>query len=128
MDSVQRKMLFSGRSCGHVIHVKRVKFCSACVCFIRSILSFSLKKQTAGKKNTSHLAHTPLPHPHLTPLSLLQEVVARVLNDGTDIVLQRGPASCQWQALFTDCRVPGAGRETFPFPWTHSGGGAPAAN
>lgn len=59
---------------------------------------FSLKTKPQQKKNTSHLTHTHPPHSHPTPPSLLQEVVARVLNDGTDIVLQRGPASCRWQA------------------------------
>lgn len=86
-----------------------------------AILSICLKKKTA--QNTLPFStHSPSPFPSNPPLpptpSLLQEVVARVPNDGTDIVLQRGPASCRWQALFTDCRVPGAGRETFPFPWT----------
>lgn len=60
-------------------------------------------------------------HPYLllnTPLSLFQEVVERVLHDGTDIVLQWGLQGSWWQALFTDCRVPRAGRGTFPFPWT----------
>lgn len=67
---------------------------------------------------TSYLTRTHPPDSHPAPPSLLQEVVPRVLNDGTDIVLQRGLASCWWQALFTDCRVLRAGRETFPFPWT----------
>lgn len=72
------------------IHLKWDQFSSEC-----TRLNFAPSPQ---KKNTSHLTHTHPPHSHPTPPSLLQEVVARVLNDGTDIVLQRGPASCRWQA------------------------------
>lgn len=47
-----------------------------------------------------------------------QEVVAWVLHDGTDIVLQRGLRGGWWQALFTEDMGTETGRETFPFPWT----------
>lgn len=60
----------------------------------------------------------PPPSPISSATRLSQEVVAWVLHDGTDIVLQRGLRGGWWQALFTEDMGTETGRETFPFPWT----------